>query len=199
MVIKDTNLIDKIIFPKSIIDEKVKRGSKILDIGCATGIFLKKCDHYRLKTFGLDYSKKLIKIAQKNTKAKLQCGSAEDLSNYKDNYFDTITVFDVIEHLPSPYTFLSEAYRVIKPKGKIILTTPNLNSLGRLIMGKRWHGYSDKTHLYLFTPESLAFSLESVGFKIKKLESPFHPFPKFVQSFANRLGLGGQIWLVAKK
>ncbi len=199
MVIKDRNLIAKIIFPKSILGEKIKKGTKILDIGCATGSFLKKCDQYGLKTYGLDFSKKLLKKASKQTKAKLHCGSAEDLSVYKDNFFHLLTGFDVIEHLSSPYTFSKEAFRVLKPNGKIILTTPNLNSLGRLIMGKKWHGYSDKTHRYLFTPESLSYTLEAVGFKVVKLESPFHPLPKFVQSFVNKIGLGGQIWLVAKK
>jgi 2-polyprenyl-3-methyl-5-hydroxy-6-metoxy-1,4-benzoquinol methylase len=199
MVIKDSDIISKIIFPKSILEEKIKKGSKILDIGCASGIFLNKCDKFGLKTYGLDYSSELLKKAKKVTKAKLYCGSAEDLSVYKSNYFDVLTGFDVIEHLSSPFNFACEAYRVLNPKGKIILTTPNLNSLGRLIMQKKWHGYSDKTHRYLFTPESLAYTLEAVGFKVTKLESPFHPFPKLVQFFTNRLGLGGQIWLVAKK
>lgn len=199
MVIKDKNLISNIIFPNSILREKVKKGSKLLDVGCATGKYLRMCDQYGLKTYGIDFSKKLLKKAKKITKAKLLLGSAEDLSAYKANSFNTITGFDVIEHLSSPYTFAQQAYNILKPGGKIILTTPNLNSLGRLVMGKKWHGYSDTTHRYLFTPESLAYTLESVGFKITKLESPFHPLPKIIQAFVNKIGLGGQIWLVAKK
>lgn len=199
MVIKDNIVISNIIFPNSILRERVKKGTKILDVGCATGKFLRLCDKYGLKTYGIDYSKKLLKKAKFATKAKLVCGSAENLSIYKKNSFSTITGFDVIEHLSSPYMFAQQAYEVLKPGGKLILTTPNLNSLGRLVMGKSWHGYSDKTHRYLFTPESLAYTLESVGFKISKLESPFHPLPKIIQTFVNKMGLGGQIWLVAKK
>jgi len=199
MVIKDNHVISKIIFPRAILGEKIKRGSKILDVGCATGVFLKKCDKYGLKTYGLDYSKKLLTKAKKNTKAKLTLGSAEDLSLYKDNYFNLVTGFDVIEHLAGPYNFVKESYRVIKDGGKLILSTPNLNSLGRFLVQKQWHGYSDKTHRYLFTRESLAFLLESVGFKVVKNEAPFHPLPKMIQRFANKLGLGGQIWIVAKK
>lgn len=45
---------------------------------------------------------------------------------FKDNEFETILSFETIEHLPSPKIFIQELYRTLKPKGCLVLTTPNI-------------------------------------------------------------------------
>ncbi|MBB79203.1 MAG: SAM-dependent methyltransferase [Crocinitomicaceae bacterium] len=47
------------------------------------------------------------------------------LENIPDNYFDFVVSFQVIEHINSDIEFVKEIYRVLKKKGKFILTTPN--------------------------------------------------------------------------
>jgi SAM-dependent methyltransferase len=50
------------------------------------------------------------------------------LQGIEDNRFDYAVSFQVIEHIEDDFTFLKEIYRVLKPGGKLILTTPNLKT-----------------------------------------------------------------------
>jgi 2-polyprenyl-3-methyl-5-hydroxy-6-metoxy-1,4-benzoquinol methylase len=192
-------------FPKILQDITLSKGMRVLDIGCAYGYFLKLCDEVGCETYGIDISKYAINHAKKETKAKLFLHDVnKGLPMFTNDFFDLVTMFDVIEHLTSPFLTLKELHRVLKPGGWLVITTPNLNSIERYLKKlfgkeKEWHGYYDKTHLYLFTPVSLNFLVERSGFKIVKTETPFHPLPEFIQKIVNKTSLGGQIWLVGKK
>ncbi|KKS94723.1 MAG: Methyltransferase type 12 [Candidatus Collierbacteria bacterium GW2011_GWB1_44_6] len=200
MVIKREDLISKIYFPGAVLAEGFKKGQKVLDIGCATGNFLKKCDAYGMKTYGVDISSAWLKKAKTNTKARLKVFDLNSSTTpFPTVKFDLITAFDVIEHLDSPSKFVEKCYSMLKKGGKLIITTPNLNSFGRYVEKNKWHGYSDKTHKYLFTIPNLEFILSTNNFKITKSFAPFHPLPLFIQSFINKLGLGGQIWIVGQR
>ncbi|MBD3155747.1 MAG: methyltransferase domain-containing protein [Candidatus Aenigmarchaeota archaeon] len=180
--------------------ENPKKKQKILDIGCAGGLFLKKCDDIGLKTYGLDISKYMIEQSKKITKANLFVHDLnKKLEIFDKNYFDFITMFDVIEHLHSPYYTLNMLHPLLKLGGKIIITTPNLSSIGKKIFRERWGGFLDKTHIYLFNPDSICFLLKKSGYKVLKVETPFHFIPIVFQKFANKSGRGGQIWVVASK
>jgi ubiquinone/menaquinone biosynthesis C-methylase UbiE len=50
--------------------------------------------------------------------------SAEDLK-FRENIFDTVLMIEVLEHIPDDMKALKEAYRVLKPGGKLIITAPN--------------------------------------------------------------------------
>jgi ubiquinone/menaquinone biosynthesis C-methylase UbiE len=54
--------------------------------------------------------------------------NAEDMGKFEDNMFDFLYVREVLEHIYRPDKFLEEAKRVLKPGGKIMVSTPNLNS-----------------------------------------------------------------------
>lgn len=45
---------------------------------------------------------------------------------FNDNEFETILNFETIEHLPNPKIFINELYRILKPDGHLVLTTPNI-------------------------------------------------------------------------
>ncbi len=177
----------------------------ILDIGCGFGYFLKLCDEEGWETYGVDISEYAIGRARSITKAKLFVHDVEKgLPMFNEDFFDIVTMIDVLEHLYSPFKVVKEIYRILKPGGFMIITTPNLNALARFlwkIIGKekRWYGFIDKTHIHLFTPLSLKHLVEKAGFRIINLKTPFHPLPEILQIALNKTGLGGQIWLVAQK
>lgn len=164
----------------------------MLDIGCAYGYFLKLCDEVECETYGVDISENAIQQAQKETKAVLFIHDVNNgLSMFPKDFLNLITMFDVIEHLNSPFTILKEISRKLKVGGKLIITTPNANALERLLKKvlnreKNWHGFKDKTHQHLFTPLTLRFIVEKAGLKILKVETPFHPLPKILQKLLNK-------------
>ncbi len=203
---KDEELLKNVYLPKLLKNTKITSKSKVLDIGCGFGYFLKICEEIiGCETYGVDISKDAIDVAKKITKAKLYVLDVDHgLSIFKDGYFDLVVMLDVIEHLKSPYSVLKEVYRVLKTGGYVVITTPNLNAIDRFLRKilrreESWHGFIDNTHLYLFTPKSLTFLISHVGFKIIKLDTPFHPLPRFLQVLLNKTGMGGQIWLIGKK
>lgn len=179
---------------------------RILDIGCGFGYFLKFCDKMGWETYGIDISSYAINVAKKNTKAQLYLYNIENVgkSLFKENYFDLITMFDVIEHLTYPVIVLKEVHKILKLNGKLVITTPNLNAIQRiflkaLVKEKLWYGFLDETHVHLFTPFSLRTFIEETGFRILELKTPFHPLPVPLNRILEKTGLGGQIWLLAEK
>jgi len=197
------------ILVKSWLDKNInekKRKNRILDIGCAYGLFLQFFDEIGWETYGLDISEYAINRAKNYTKAKLFVHSIENgLSMFSVNFFDVIVMFDVIEHLKNPVYVLEEIYRVLKPQGYLFMTTPNANSISRLLLKNKWPALRDKTHRILFTPYTLKFTLQRVGFEILEIMTPqFYPFSKFIQNrkiwqILRHIPGGASIWVVAQK
>jgi 2-polyprenyl-3-methyl-5-hydroxy-6-metoxy-1,4-benzoquinol methylase len=188
------------------IKKYVNGKARVLDVGCGFGYFLKLCDRLFWDTYGVDISNYAITIARKNTKAQLYSHDIQDIkkSPFKDNYFDLVTLFDVLEHLTSPITALKECRRILKYGGKLVITTPNLNAgektvLKILAKENTWHGFFDETHVNLFKPSSLKTSVEGTGFRTLELKTPFYSLPIAVNKILEKTGFGGTIWLIGEK
>lgn len=104
-----------------------KKGLKILDIGCGTGETLSFLDEYLPKPalYGVDSSPVAIKYAKRRGHKNILKVDAKKLP-FENNTFDYILLLDVIEHIKNDTAVLIEAKRVLKNKGKIIITTPAL-------------------------------------------------------------------------
>jgi len=75
-------------------------------------------------------------LQQKYPQAKFLSGNIPPLGAFDDSSFDSVVSFQVIEHIQDDHLFLKEIYRVLKPGGIALLTTPNrLYSLSR----NPWH------------------------------------------------------------
>jgi len=103
---------------------------EILELGCALGgvaAFMSNCKRY----IGTDISEKAVEIANKNLAADNISFQMMDALNIKfdDNSFDIVLAREVIEHLPDIDKCFREVYRVLRPGGILILTSPNKDSL----------------------------------------------------------------------
>jgi len=100
-----------------------KRG-KLLDVGAGTGAFSRK-----LKAEGFDVT--ACDISPQNFVAEgIVCKKA-DLNTtfpFSDAEFDFVVSAEVIEHIENPWFFLRELYRITKPGGTVIISTPNLHN-----------------------------------------------------------------------
>jgi len=108
----------------------IKDGDRVLDIGCGNGRFLELIGDKNTKYSGIDSSESFIKQARETYGhfGEFIHGDALSLP-YEDNSFDTIVSFGVLHHIPSKKLrkqFLSEAKRVLKKDGLMILTVWNL-------------------------------------------------------------------------
>lgn len=144
----------------------------LLDVACSSGDFLDVA-----KTNGFD-----VQGVEPAPEAARTCrdagfdvfeGFLED-AKYKNESFDVITVFELIEHITDPVSLLRECSRILKPNGVLILNTPNANSWTRKVMRHRWEGFSltlQGGHISWFSPESMAVLAERSGFSIESIAS----------------------------
>ena len=143
---------------------------KVLDVGCGTGKLVRFLNGSGFFANGCDLYEDAIKIAKQKNKNKTFVKASATKLPFKNNSFDLLTAISLVEHLTKKEVnmFLSEAYRIVKPKGYIFLVTPNFNSPMRFLLGLKWFGYSDPTHITFFTPNSLSKLLQVYGFTDKK-------------------------------
>jgi SAM-dependent methyltransferase len=107
---------------------------RILEIGCGEGSLLSELSKYNYNRgiyAGIDISQYALKHSvAPNLPLTLACASELP---FKNNYFDAVLAFDVLEHLPYELAFhdaMMEIGRVLKPKGKLIVTIPLQNRDG---------------------------------------------------------------------
>lgn len=99
----------------------------ILDIGCGAGHGSNMLSHKYKKVYGVDISEDAIQYAKENWNTEnieFKVGSALDIP-FPENTFDEVAAFEVFEHLNDWRKFLSEIKRVLKPEGKVYISTPN--------------------------------------------------------------------------
>jgi 2-polyprenyl-3-methyl-5-hydroxy-6-metoxy-1,4-benzoquinol methylase len=153
-----------------VIEKHVKKG-RILDVGCATGFFLELAKKRGWEVYGTDLSKFACNYAKKSGLKNIYCTELEK-ARFKDNMFDAVVIFDVIEHLPDPKKTLKEVRRILKHNGMVAITTPNIGSSVAKILGKRWEEVRRvREHIYFFSTRTLSKMLETLGFRAVKTES----------------------------
>lgn len=154
----------------------IRNGSYILDVCCRTGngtLFFSKKN--KIKAVCLDVSTNMLQIAEERLrKANVDFETKKfdtlDLP-LESNIFDGILCFETIEHIPDPDKFLKELYRVLKPGGELLITTPNtLWEVIHQIAAKTKIHHSEGPHRFIPRKELLE-AFKKHGFKIKKEET----------------------------
>ena len=74
---------------------------------------------------------------------------------YPDAWFDCVTLWHVLEHVPDPVALLREIRRVMKPDGVVYVEVPNAGGWSAGVFGRHWLGLDVPKHLVHFTPVSL--------------------------------------------
>ena len=125
------------------------KGKKVLDIGCATGLFVKYVNLYGGIGYGIDVSAQLVEIAQKNG---LNC-HLKDLFQV-DERFDIINLSHVIEHVDDPNRYLEFIHSILNEDGLLFLETPCTGIISDTF-GENWRFYMPTEHIHLFSQASL--------------------------------------------
>lgn len=100
------------------------KAKKILDVGCGTGGFLVQAKQMGADVYGIDPDKDAIEICKLKGVRNVSIGKGEALS-FKDDFFDIVYCYTVLEHVEDPGKTLSEMIRVAKPSGQVYIHTPN--------------------------------------------------------------------------
>jgi SAM-dependent methyltransferase len=100
------------------------QGLRCLDIGCGGGYFTNELNKAGANVIGIDYSKHAIEFAGKRFPSlQFREMSAYGLASFSPKSFDLVTLIDVIEHLGDPRTVISNVYTLLKPGGRLAIST----------------------------------------------------------------------------
>ncbi|MFH0922006.1 MAG: methyltransferase domain-containing protein [Fibrobacterota bacterium] len=133
---------------------------EVLDVGCAYGqlhAYIRSM-HKAGRVHGLD-------IAPSPWPDTVIGDACALDTRFAAGTFDTVIAGEIIEHLPDPPRFLRACWAVLKPGGRLLVTTPNLDSWGLAVCS---HGRHSE-HISLMTTQTLRERVEQAGFKILEL------------------------------
>jgi 2-polyprenyl-3-methyl-5-hydroxy-6-metoxy-1,4-benzoquinol methylase len=146
--------------------ERWVKPGKVLDVGCAAGFFLDVAQQRGWQVQGMDVSNFAVEYVRQRFGYDARLGSLADL-DYPENNYDLITLWDVIEHVPSPKAYVEKIAKLLKSGGVVALATPNVDSPVAKITGKNWMGYKlSEEHVYYFSVKTLRRLLEEAGFEV---------------------------------
>lgn len=149
---------------------KVPGKGRLLDVGCSTGQFLNLARQAGYEVSGVEFSDDSRRFATDHFGLDVEAGSIHD-TLLAPASLDFVTMFDVIEHVRDPLSDMAAAYRLLKPGGWFVLSTPNIDGLfprlSRPLANKLdyWPHPEPPYHLYQYSVRTLAASLEKAGFK----------------------------------
>lgn len=138
--------------------EHFKSGDRYLEIGCSFGGILNRV----LKTgaeevWGIEPNvSDCAYLEQKYPRAKVLNAGFEE-SGLPDSYFDMVTSFEVLEHVPNPSLFVAKLARILKIGGRVNIEVPNhRDALLSQYKNKAYEKFFyHKAHIHYFTAESL--------------------------------------------
>lgn len=143
---------------------------KLLDVGCGNGNFIVMMQKLGWDVLGVEPDAKAAMIAKKRLGALVTIGTLADAAPMADS-FDAVTAHHVIEHMHDPIGFLRESLRALKAGGTLVVTTPNIASLGHRVLRKSWRGLEPPRHLHLFSTCTLGACAEQVGYQVQTLRT----------------------------
>lgn len=106
----------------SLINSIYPKKGRLLDLGCATGLFLKKTISGGWDAQGVEFSDFAARHAREEGKMNVQSGDLLDM-HFPSKHFDVVTVWDMIDHSEYPKETVEEVYRILKPGGIIAMET----------------------------------------------------------------------------
>jgi SAM-dependent methyltransferase len=145
--------------------EPFRGGSRILDVGSSTGLFLSLARERGWAGLGLELSPRAAAYAR----AELGLDVREQViadAELADETFDAVTLLSVLEHTNTPLGVLADCARVLRPGGALYVVVPNVESLACRVLGARARTFDGRNHLVYFSPATLTTALERTGFGV---------------------------------
>ena len=155
------------------INDKISARGRMLDVGCALGDSLVEAKKLGWKDlYGIEVSEYAYKKAISRG-LKVKKGTLKNVK-FPDNYFDIVTLQDVIEHVNDTKEEVKEIYRILKPEGLVFIVTPDVDGFWAKLLGKYWYHYKKGEHIMYFSQKTLKVLLKNAGYKKIETGKTYH-------------------------
>jgi ubiquinone/menaquinone biosynthesis C-methylase UbiE len=147
--------------------QRVGAGDRVLDVGCGDGRFCAELAQAGARPLGIDVAGRAIRRArERHPELDFEVVEPHGPWPLDDASFDAVWASEVIGHVADTARWLSEVRRVLKPRGRLLVTTPDHGLLRRAIALVRFESHFPPLgqHLRFYTRRSLRALLEEFGF-----------------------------------
>ncbi|HVM91125.1 MAG TPA: class I SAM-dependent methyltransferase [Verrucomicrobiae bacterium] len=161
--------------PREVLDylRRTAPGATLLDVGTGNGFFIHWAKQHGFDAHGVELNDRLAESA-KAQGLDVFNGTLQEAPDTMCDY-DVIFMGEVIEHVPDPRALVTDAKKRLKPGGRLVITTPNLDCLWSTStfklfqwFGIPWSSCTPPWHLYQFSSANLDRLLAEQGFKVEK-------------------------------
>jgi len=144
---------------------ELRPGERALDLGCGAGEFTAVMAEAGAVAVGADVAESALKRARSRyPELAFRLTAIDGPLPFEDNAFDVVWASEVIEHVADTARWLSEVIRVLVPRGRLLLTTPDHGRLRVALEGLERLSDPLGDHLHLYTRRSLQRLLGEFGF-----------------------------------
>ena len=157
--------------------------NNLIDIGCGAGYLLSALKKY--KSFGVDNNSLALKQTSKYSKIFNKDLNKKNLNINKK--FDLVICYHVMEHLKSPENLMNNIIKITKKNGYLIVGTPDFDCLMARIYKNKFRLLHDKTHISLFSLDSMKRFIRDKGFKILDIDFPYFETDYYNQNNLKKL------------
>jgi SAM-dependent methyltransferase len=166
------------------------KGGSLLDIGCGSGDFLSAMQEAGdWQGIGIEPDPEAARYAGEVRGLQVLQGEILDLE-LSGKWYDVITLWHVIEHVPDPTAVLKKLQGLLKPGGVLVISLPLADSWEARWFASYWAGFDVPRHLVTFTRKGFGRWIEACGLRFQEREG-------IVLGLAS-LWLSLRFWLVDK-
>jgi 2-polyprenyl-3-methyl-5-hydroxy-6-metoxy-1,4-benzoquinol methylase len=128
------------------------RGARLLEIGCAYGLFLDAARDRGYDVTGVELSASAANRARQGRGLTVHSSQLDDAP--LNGPFDVVCAWDTLEHVPDPVEFWRTIRGLVADDGVVLFSTPNFTSLPARALRRRWWTLKPTEHIWHFTPRT---------------------------------------------
>lgn len=149
---------------ESAVSPALPRPWNILDVGAATGLLLDLAQKRGMEPYGVELNPYSADILRNRFGRERVFEGELTHCPFDAGFFHIITMTDVIEHVLDVRGTLEAAWRLLRPGGVLVMTTPQIDSLSRKLLRGKWLHFKAE-HIQYFTAGALTGAVRQAGFQ----------------------------------
>ncbi|MCP3873870.1 MAG: class I SAM-dependent methyltransferase [Desulfobacteraceae bacterium] len=145
-----------------------KGTGRLIDIGCNEGKGIEIYSKNGFDVEGFEINKNAAEIAKRKG-FEVYTGNLETFSSPK--HYDIAVLSHVLEHSKNPENMILNISKILKPKGLLLISVPNIKSWQKNLFRNYWTCWHVPYHIFFFSAHTIAMVLKRCGFKVKRIKN----------------------------